>query len=507
MFYFVFINMEFKKKDLLLTESKSEDGLVKKVLDKFQELKKRTKSEFKETKALIRILTHAVKSYSKDRDFDLDEKDKKFIKEQSTDVVKDLMILIISLIPIPIPVTPFLVIFGNKIGIDILPKEQEIPHKGKSKKEKRMEIVVSEQQFELLQEMSKRYKSRLQRLCFNQKENRPFCQLYKMNETLTEDDQIRLDYAIEVLDRYFRFKNVGMFPKIVELSLQDPSRTVTFLILIADFIEDETYDDTETKRTILKQRNVKDVPKNIDDLLRNARYLEHQNFERRFQGDNFEKKSTRLQLNYRCGDDAKDTLFQILTKVKSEEQTLDIVFEKIINCVSKSLTQGTYYIKADLVTKRDLRVNNEVIFPSGTNFEVKKMDPFVDSYLSEFFSIFKESAISTFKEQYIDLYNELIDRIYNWLLSSNEAQGYLDKVKSQMGGIIYENDIIVPTEYIDLYWSNKGQKSCDEKRLSVRFRIKPGVSSIETYRLKSTDELIPVTKNVPNVQTEKIVCE
>ena len=43
---------------------------------------------------------------------------------------------------------------------------------------------------------------------------------------------------------------------------------------------------------------LKMTKKNIDDLLRNARYLEHQNFERRFQGDNFEKKSTRLQLNY-----------------------------------------------------------------------------------------------------------------------------------------------------------------------------------------------------------------
>jgi hypothetical protein len=132
--------MEFKKGDLLISENKSEDGIVKKILNKFKDIKKKAKSEIEETKALIRILTHAVKSYSKNREFDLDKKDIEFIKGQSADVIKNLLMVVISIIPIPIPVTPFLIIFGKKIGIDIVPKEHEIPEKGK-KKEKIDEAV------------------------------------------------------------------------------------------------------------------------------------------------------------------------------------------------------------------------------------------------------------------------------------------------------------------------------------------------------------------------------
>jgi hypothetical protein len=503
--------MEFKKRDLLVKEDKSEDGIVKKVLDKLGKIKDRATSEVKETSALVRILTHAVKSYTKNREFDLDDDDRKFIKGQSTDVVRSLILTIVAIIPIPIPLTPFLIIFGNKIGIDLTPKEHEIPEKGKSKKQKlkeaKLNIILTEDQVKLLNEMSKRYKSILHKLCANQKEDKPFCKLYQLEKQLDDDSKVALSLAIEGLNKYFKYKNVGMFPVIVDLALQDEGRTVAYLKLISEFIEDDTYDKTKTKRTLNKQRNTKEIPKDFEELLKQARYLEHQKYEERFVGDYFDKKGTFLRLNYKCEDDAKDTLFTILTKVKSEEHTLDIVFEKIKNCIQKSLTQGTYYLKADLVTKQDLKCSGDTIFPSGTYFEVKKMDPFIDSYLSEFFSIFKQTETIAYKPEYISIYNELIDRIYNWLLSNPDAEAYLNKVKSQMGGIIYEYDTIVPTEYIDLYWSNKGQKGCDEKRLSIRFRINPKVNEIKTYKFKNNEELLPITKEVTRNDKDKVICK
>jgi len=503
--------MEFKKQDLLVKEDKTEDGIVKKVLDKLGKIKDRATSEVKETSALVRVLIHAVKSYAKNREFDLNDEDRKFIKGQSTDVVRTLILTIVAIIPLPIPLTPFLIIFGNKIGVDLVPKEHEIPEKGKSKKQKlkesKLSIILTEDQIKILDEMSKRYKSVLHKLCINQKENKPFCKLYQLEKQLDDDSKVDLEIAIETLNSYFKFKNVGMFPVIVDLALQDEGRTVAYLKLISDFIQDESQDKTQTKRVLNKQRNTKEIPKNFEDLLKQARYLEHQKYEERFVGDYFDKKGTFLRLNYNCGDDAKDTLFTILTKVKSEEHTLDIVFEKIKNCIQKSLTQGTYYLKADLVTKQDLKCSGDTIFPSGTHFEVKKMDPFIDSYLSEFFSIFKQTEIITFKPDYISLYNELIDRIYNWLLSNPDAEEYLNKVKSQMGGIIYEYDTIVPTEYIDLYWSNKGQRGCDEKRLSIRFRINPEVNEIKTYKFKNNEELLPIIKKVTHNEKDKVVCK
>ena len=51
------------------------------------------------------------------------------------------------------------------------------------------------------------------------------------------------------------------------------------------------------------------------------------------------------------------------------------------------------------------------------------MDPFIDSYLSEFFSIFKESNLKIHKKEYLSLYNKLIDRIYVWLTENKNAIG------------------------------------------------------------------------------------
>ena len=508
----VFIIMEFKKRDLLLSENKSEEGVLKKILSKFKDIKSRAKSEMEETRALARILTHAVKSYSKTREFDLDKKDVEFIQGQSGDVIKNLLMIVISIIPIPIPVTPFLIIFGKKIGIDILPKEHEIPEKGKKKNKvdesKKINIIITEEQYEQLNELAKRYSSTTQKLCYNQKQNKPFCRLYEMRKSLSDDDKVELDVAMDDLDRYFRFKNVGMFPIIIDLALKDEGRTISYLKLISDFVWDNDYDDNETKRIINRQKNRKDIEiEDVDDLARQARTAEHQRYEQRFVGDHFEKKSTFLKLNHYCDDDAKETLFNILTQVKSEERTLDIVFDQMKRCIEKSLTQGTYYLKADIVSKKDLTYEGEVIFPSGTHFEVKKMDPFIDSYLSEFFSIFKETEKIQFKGEYVQMYNELIQRIFEWLQSSDVAKDYLDKVKSQIGGIVYEYDTIVPIEYIDLYWSNKGQRGCDEKRLSIRFRIKEKTNEIKTFRFRNQDELIPMVKNVPYNEKQKVICE
>ena len=302
-------------------------------------------------------------------------------------------------------------------------------------------------------------------------------------------------------------KNVGTFPVIIKLALQDTNRTVNFLELVSDFIVDKKYDDDQVKKILTKQRYSTTIPKDIEGLLAYARQKEHSKYEDRFSGEYFEKKPTKLQLDYKCSDDAKETLIDVLKQVHSGTETLDYTFFQITSCLSKSFKKGSYYIKADLITKQDLKdENGKVIFPSGSFFEVKKMDPFIDSYLSEFFSIFKQSSLSSEKPIYLNLYNELIDKIFVWLNTKPSAQEYLDKVRSQMSGIIYEDDLIVPIKYIDLYWSNKGQRGCDEKRLSIRFRIKPEYSKIDGFFFRDKDTLESVTLNVKSKDREKIVC-
>jgi len=105
------------------------------------------------------------------------------------------------------------------------------------------------------------------------------------------------------------------------------------------------------------------------------------------------------------------------------------------------------------------------------------------------------------------LYNELINRIYVWLTENKNAISYLQKVKSQIAGIIYENNLIVPIENIDLYWSNKGQRGCLEKRLSIRFRIKPNIDNLKVYRYQGNGKVVGVVNNVPKKDRNKIICD
>jgi hypothetical protein len=360
-----------------------------------------------------------------------------------------------------------------------------------------------------INEIAPRRNSKIDYLCTqSKKEESPYCQLKKFRDNLEDEYLVKeLERSMFILDQFFGKKNVGTFPVIIQLALQDTSRTVNFLELVSDFIVDKKYDDDQVKKILNKQRYSTTIPNDIEGLLAYARQKEHSKYEDRFSGEYFEKKPTKLQLDYKCSDDAKETLIDVLKKVHSGTETLNYTFFQITSCLSKSFKKGSYYIKADLMTKKDLKdEEGNVIFPSGSFFEVKKMDPFIDSYLSEFFSIFKQSSLSSEKPIYIKLYNELIDKIFVWLNTKPSSKEYLDKVRSQMSGIIYEDNLIIPIEYIDLYWSNKGQRGCDEKRLSIRFRIKPEYSKINGFFFKDKDTLDPVTLDVKSKEREKIVC-
>jgi Fe-Mn family superoxide dismutase len=337
----------------------------------------------------------------------------------------------------------------------------------------------------------------------------PFCKLQEYRDNLTDRSIINsLERSIIILDKFFDRKIVGSFPMIVDLSLVNEEKTKNFLDLISDFVISKEI-DVYSKHKIMKElKKVSVVPDTIDDLLSLIRAIGHQEYEKSFEGEDFYHRPKKLQLNYKCSDDQKEKFFESLQSIKDGNQTLNFFFFQITNCLSNSFRKGIYYIKSDLESKRDLfDENGELIFKKNSNFEVKKMDPFIDSYLSEFFSIFKETKIRIHKEEYLDLYNELIDRIFYWLLENDLAKKYLEKVKKQMAGIIYENNLIVPIDKIDLYWSNKGQRGCAEKRLSIRFRIKPNINVIQTYKYLGNSMVKKIILDVPRNERVQIICE
>ena len=359
----------------------------------------------------------------------------------------------------------------------------------------------------------KKSKTKVEYLCkYNEhrgKDNSPFCRLQDLVQS-TNDQYVKdgIESSIKNLDKFFNKKSVGVFPMIVELSLKDETQTNNFLKLVSDFIYDEEYDDEYTKKVLKKQKNANTAPTDLPELLAYARFKEHQKHEQRYVGKYFKSKPTRLQLNYHCSDDAKEKLVNTLMKIHNSEESLDFFFFKITGCLSSSFKSGSYYIKADLESDEDLKdENGDVVFPKGSYFEAKKMDPFIDSYLSEFFSIFKESSVTDKRPIIGELYNQLIDKIFIWLNKNQNAKDYLEKVKSNMSGIIYEGDIIIPSKYIQLYWSNKGQRSCDEKRISIRFRINPEYSEVKAYKFIDSDTLESVNFTVPKQEKELVICQ
>ena len=76
-----------------------------------------TKVEGEETKIALEILSRLLKGE------EVSDNEKKFLKEQSKDIARILPLVAISGIPIPIPITPLLIILGKKYGFNFLPKD------------------------------------------------------------------------------------------------------------------------------------------------------------------------------------------------------------------------------------------------------------------------------------------------------------------------------------------------------------------------------------------------
>ena len=341
------------------------------------------------------------------------------------------------------------------------------------------------------------------------KTNSPFCELEKivvsLNNKIIEDS---INESLTKMRKFFSRISVGVFPMIIKLSLTDVSQIANFLKLVADFIEDERFDNEYTKKVLRQFKNKNIIPKDLEAMLDYIRFKEHEKHELRFTDTPyFTKKATKLELNYNCGDDAKDKIIQTLHKIRDKKETLNFNFFRITKCLTDSFKNTTKNLKSDMEVAMDLKKENgDVMFPKGSFLEAKNMDYAIDSYLSEFFSIFKQSNLKNDKPLVIDIYNELINKIFIWLQTNQNAKSYLDSVRNKISGMVYSNDIIIPIEYIELYWSNKGQRGCDEKRLSIRFRIKPEYNKVEAYKFVDKDILESVVLDIPQGEKKLIIC-
>jgi len=119
-----------KKKNILKEFKKPS---VETITDNLKKYKEVATNEIRQTRLLVRILINSVKEYLKNKDFELDKEDKEFIKNQSSDLLKLIPLVVFQIVPGSSIATPFIIKLSEKLGVKLNTK---VPEKYKEKKEK-----------------------------------------------------------------------------------------------------------------------------------------------------------------------------------------------------------------------------------------------------------------------------------------------------------------------------------------------------------------------------------
>jgi len=337
-------------------------------------------------------------------------------------------------------------------------------------------------------------------------ENSVYCKLGKLLSNLPQRKSLEIHSAIDDIYKFYRERittdNRTLFRKTAEVILKNENPTIAFK-LIATYLQDPNIniDEKVTRLRSFIQKNGEVKEAELEDFLRAARAVEYSKYEQSFVGDHFDLIRGYIELKHGHDESTFHKIISgILTKKYSIDEVIKVITDTILSTNPEDLTG-----KADLSLKTTLYDNEEtVVLEKGSNIEVKKMDYRLDSYFSEFFAIYKNPK--NFPEYINDpvfrnTYNTVIDGVY--LQLKERGEGLLETIGNSIDAIVYEKNRIILMDDIELYWSNKGQRGCDDHRLTIRYRLnKPNVVSYIYTNGSPILETVPVTIEV----TPKLEC-
>jgi len=250
---------------------------------------------------------------------------------------------------------------------------------------------------------------------------------------------------------------------------------------------------------------------NMEELLKNVRMIGHQEYERSFVGDNFEYiggswRMPNLDLEV-------NSFWKLVLLVYKGNLKENFLYKRIIDTIVKNKAEIFETAKADLRVVNNLKVGDKVIFPKGSYIEVKKMDYATDSYMSEFYAIYKNSDLKTNlekegvdEEKFRFFYNRIIDNVYNYL--KDEGKSIITEAENHINGIMYDKNILIPRidekgqKNFEFYWSNKGQRDCSkDHRLSIRFR--PLKEKVVGYVYNNQTKSVQLTPQRVDIDLQK----
>ena len=301
-----------------------------------------------------------------------------------------------------------------------------------------------------------------------------YCALAHLSNILEPSLVTKFHYNIDKLYNFLRrdlmLDNRRKFHGLMKtiLSYDDPANTIN---IIVDFIDGtESVDEIEV--ALDRFRKSKDIGgEDIDKFLRYIKTTGHQEYEKSFYGEHFEKHTTRLTLKYK-------TEQENLSILKRVEDVIDgkYTVDKAVSILYKNIEENyspEEMVKADLKCIKDVYdEKGDVVINNGDYLEVKKIDYAADSYLSEFMSMYKISGLPDYAKEpnYVKVYNQIIDGLYEKFSSRGDI---IEDIKQNFAGIIYDDKIFISKDDIELYWSNKGRNPCSkDHRLSIRYRLK-----------------------------------
>lgn len=323
-----------------------------------------------------------------------------------------------------------------------------------------------------------------------------YCQLYQLTQNLDRTLSDRMDRDLsdiyDFLRKDLKVDNRRKFHSLMWTILEhdNPANSIN---LVADYVRN-TENVDEVVKTLNSFRKKYVGEEGLSEFLKKAKFSEYTRYENSFVGDHFDRHPTFLRLKYKSKNDDKHIIDMIADVLHGRDKVSNVV-ANLYQLIRDNYSPQEM-VKGDLICVKPLYDNlGNVIVNPGESVEVKKLDYHADSYLSEFFSIYKRKDLPEmiYTDEFLSAYNKVIDGLF----TAFQANGndILQDIKNDFAGIMYDENYLIKDEDITFYWSNKGRSKCTQHRLSIRYRInKPMVTGYIFD--KNNDFLVPTDLKV-----------
>jgi hypothetical protein len=299
-----------------------------------------------------------------------------------------------------------------------------------------------------------------------------YCQLYQLSQNLEGHLKERLDKDLndiyDFLRKDLKVDNRRKFHGLI-WKILDHDNPANSINLVANYVRNTDNVD-EVVKTLNSFRKKFVGEEGLEEFLKKAKFSEYTKYETSFVGHHFHRHPTFLRLKYKSNSDDKH-IIDLIEDILMGRDKLSNVVAELYQSIRDNYS-AEEMVKGDLICIKPLfdSDGNEVI-KVGESVEVKKLDYQADSYLSEFFSIYKRKDLPehVYTDEFLEVYNKVIDGLFTaFQINGGDI---LEDIKKDFAGIMYDGNQFIKDSDIDFYWSNKGRSTCKQHRLSIRYRI------------------------------------